>query len=386
MAPGQGVVIVPSPTPAGPVTATILATTKAHPLPAQATCPPGSNRDVAGPANQERPSDSATFGPMAFDRHAGRIVLAADDGTWTFDVCTHVWQRMKPAQEPRSTSDSPDWLVYDADSDRTIAFTASGQFWSYDLASDRWTKAGSFPGIRRGWGWGSWRTGAVYHDPSGLIVIYDGATMWAYDVEGGTLAEIPQRPDPSRPPGAGIPPDTRATVDASAHYDGSGGDYIGYDPRSDLLVALVRPARPDVAHPRPSDETWTLDPGSGTWRLEASHPYPVVGYLGMAGGPAAFDEVSGLTLFPGDGTLQAYDGSRRAWRAEAFAARAPELAVNWCAAGPVFDPLNGRIVCFGGARYLGEGPEDLSGVSALSTTTGQWRWLLAPLPTATPSP
>jgi hypothetical protein len=323
---------------------------------------------------------------MAFDRHAGRIVLAADDGTWTFDVCTNVWQR-SPAQGPRSTpDDQPDWLVYDADSDRTVAFTSSGQFWSYDLAADRWAKAGSFPEIRRGWGWGSWRTGAVYHDPSGLIVIYDGATMWDYDVEAATLTEIPQRPDPSRPAGAGIPADTRAAVDASAHYDGSGGVFIGYDPRVDLVVALVRPVRKGPGTPRPADETWTFDPGSGTWRLEASASTPPPGSLEMAGGPAAYDEVSGLTLFPVAVDLPAFDGGHRAWRGDLFVGVSLELAVHWCASSPVYDPLNGRIVCLGGAVYRGEGPEDTSGVSALTTANGQWRWLLEPLPAASPAP
>jgi hypothetical protein len=386
--PDRDLAVVIGPTPSSTAAnvdaeATILATTKAHPLPLEAACPPGRDPDVPGPANQERPSASGSLGPMAFDRHAGRIVLAADDGTWTFDVCANVWTQMHATAGPRSTPDEqPDWLVYDVDSDRTVAFTSSGQFWSYDLTADRWTKAGWFPGVRRGWGWGSWSTGAIYHDPSGLIVVYDGATMWAYDVEAATLTEIPQRPDPSGLPGAGMPADTRADVIDSLHYDPSGGDFIGYDPRSDLLVALVRPARPGgPSTHRPADETWTFDPGSGTWRLESSYWNQPVGYLGMVGGPATYDAASGLTLFP-DGL--AFDGGRRAWSRERFETRSSQF--NWCAVGPVFDSPNGRIVCLGGARYLGEGPEDVSAVSAFSSTTGQWRWLLDPVPTASPKP
>jgi hypothetical protein len=400
--PDHAVVIAPSASPAATGIAgeaTVLATTKAKPLPTQATCPPGSNPDAPGPADQERPH--GVDAGMAFDRHAGRMVLFAEDDykivqrdpfvwgsrTWTYDVCTNTWQRMGPLD---TLDGAPDWLVYDADSDRTVAFTDTGQFWSYDLEADRWTKAGWFPEIRRGWGEGSWRTGAVYHDPSGLIIIYDGATMWAYDVEGGTLTEIPQRPDPSRPPGAGTPPHTRAAGIESAHYDPSGGDFIGYDPRINRLVVLVRPARPGgPSTPRPADETWTFDPGSGTWRAEAWASTPAVGYLGASGGPAAYDEVSGLTLFPDDAKLRAYDAPQRTWRSEPFWAGSSELAVSWCARSfdsSVYDPLNRRIVCLGGAVYRGDGPEDTSGVSALSTATGQWRWLLEPLPVASPSP
>jgi hypothetical protein len=376
----QAVVVAPSPAPTAMITTgepTILATTKAHPLPAQAACPPGSNPDAVGPADQERPQEpvSGFLGPMAFDRHAGRIVLAADDGAWTFDVCTNVWQRMKTARGPGlAPDDRPDWLVYDADSDRTVAFTSSGQFWSYDFTADRWARAGSFPEIRRGWGWGSWSTGAIYHDPSGLIVVYDGATMWAYDVDTATLTEIPQRPDPSLPPGDGIPPDPLAAVDAVAHYDGSGGVFIGYDPSSDLVAALVRPARlggPSAR--RPADETWTFEPGSGTWQRAGGQWNQPVGYLGMAGGPAAYDEGSGLLVFP-DGL--AFDGAQRAWRRERS---------DWCGMSAT-DTLNGRIVCLGGTQESGARTDDVSAVSAFSTAAGEWRWLLQPLPTASPAP
>jgi hypothetical protein len=380
----RAAVIAPSPWPMAtidPAVATILATTKAKPLPVQATCPPGSAPDSPGPADQERPPD----GGMAFDRHAGRIVTWAADGTWTFDVCTNTWHRMRAAQGPGSTPDEVEWLVYDADSDLTVASTPSGQFWSYDLAADRWTKAGWFPEIRRGWGWGSWRTGAVYHDPSGLIVIYDGATLWAYDVEAGSLAEIPQLPDPSRPPGEGIPADPLAPVDEASHYDPSGGDFIGYDPRADRIVALVRPARPGGPRtPRPPDETWTLDPGSGTWRFEPEYRHPGVGFVGMGGGPATYDEVSGLMMFPAGLVLDT--GQRRWRRLELGEFGKPAEGFTQCAAGPVYDPVNEQLVCLGGARYAGEGPEDLSGVSASSPAKGRWHWLVEPLPTSSPTP
>jgi hypothetical protein len=386
--PDQALVVVPSPTsPATAVEATILATTKAHPLPAQATCPPGSNPDVSGPANQERPAAS---GPMAFDRHAGRIVLAADDGTtWTFDVCTNVWQRMSPAQGSPSTARR---LVYDADSDRTLALveitetptTTPFEIWSYDRSADHWTRdTGSFQWAEDG----NPTYGTVfYHDPSGLVVIYNGTTMWAYDVDARTLTEIPQRPDPSLPAGSGLP---------------EGRIAFGYDPARDLIVAVVVPyagESDDCAHSNPClparwqvpvrewGETWTLDPGTGSWRKEeapAASDLIVCGVMWRGStecyptaGRAVFDEVSGLTVFitrdygrpANPGRVDAYNAGTDTWHTLFPATGSGGAGPYWCMGPPpVYDSLDGRIVC-----------EADGGVSAFSTATGQWRWLLEP--------
>ncbi len=376
----------------------ILATTKAHPLPAQATCPPGSNPDAPGSTDQERPGtlrevvaladgsallrERATeVGVIAFDRRAGRIVTLegwphGGVRTWTFDVCTNTWQLRSPlGGAPGSL---PVWLVYDADSDRTVALTAGGQFWSYDEAANRWTESGQFPEVRRSWLYGEWSPAAVYHDASGLIVVYDGATMWAYDVEASALTEIRQRPDPSRPVGSGFPPDPWA-------FDRAGAGQIGYDPRSDLLVLAVHPARPQPQ----LEETWTFKPSSGSWELEGSASTQWRGgHIGPGvGGPAPYDEVTGRTLFGGDAGLWAFDGGTRAWRTAPIAVtQDEERQLAWCASGPVYDPLNRRSACLGGAFFDGRGQEDRSGVSAFSTATGQWRWLLEPTPTGSPAP
>jgi hypothetical protein len=314
------------------------------------------------------------LGAIAFDRRAGRIVTLEEwphggVRTWTFDVCTNTWQLMSPTGG--ATGSLPVWLVYDADSDRTVALTVGGQFWSYDMNANRWAKSGQFPEVRRSWLYGEWSPAAVYHDASGLIVVYDGATMWAYDVEASALTEIRQRPDPSRPVGSGFPPDPWA-------FDRAGGGQIGYDPRSDLLV-LAGPS----AGSQPQ-ETWTFNPSSGSWELEGLAP----GSYGIGvGGPAPYDEVTGRTLFGGDAGLWAFDGGTRAWRTAPIAVtQDEERQVAWCASGPVYDPLNRRSACLGGAFFDGQGQEDRSGVSAFSTATGQWRWLLEPTATGSPAP
>jgi hypothetical protein len=368
--PDRAVVVAPSPMPSPTVIAAesdILATTKAKPLPPQATCPPGSNPDAPGPGGQERPF---AVWAMGFDRHADRVVAleveTARSQTWTFDVCTNTWQRMSPTEEPPVAGEGS--FLYDADSDRTLAFTDTGRIWSYDLATDRWTEAGWFPEAAGIWrsppGGFQWRGGvaALYHDPSGLVILYDGETMWAYDVDTNTLATVRQRSDPSRPAGSAVP-----------HTEAFGQTSLGYDSRNDLLIAHV------VSEESGQPETWTFDPGAGTWRLETSVETPTLtlhsGYLWPeVGTRAVFDEAAGLTLFnaPLDMQLVAYDASRRAWRTVYSKTDTPGY-VGWCGnVPPVYDPVNRRIVCRA-ARPEGWGE------TAFSAATGEWRWLLEPV-------
>ena len=383
--PDRAVVVAPTPMPFPTVIAAesdILATTKAKPLPAQATCPAGSNPDALGPAGQQRPLVVIEGASMAFDSHAGRIVLFAETNadawrTWTLDVCANTWQRMRPSDPPPApTEEAPVQLVYDADSDRTLAFADTGRIWGYDLADDRWSKIGWFPDARGIWrsppGGFQWRGGiaAVYHDPSGLVIVYDGVTMWAYDVEANALAKVRQRPDPSRPAGSGSPD---GTVEFSKIS-------LAYDSRNDLLVAHVVPK--ENAQP----ETWTFDPGTGTWRLELAGATPEMALVGgyvwpEVGTRGVFDKASGLTLFNErrDNQLHEYDAAQRTWRTlPTFRDRGTD---SWCSSvPPVFDSLNGRIVCYVRGYF------EPSAVSAFTATTGEWRWLLEPPQPASPSP
>ncbi len=372
----------PSPTPT-PATVRIvegtdiLATTKARPLPVQATCPPGSDPDALGPSGQEGPIRGD--GAMAFDRHAGRIVALANDDqpgrrTYTFDVCTNTWQWMEPWGAEQPLWDDPVRLVYDADSDRTLAFEAD-RVWSYDLAADRWTMEGRFASPIRGIaGWGSGdRTAAVYHEPSGLVIVYDGESMWAYDVDTNSMTTVRQLPDVSPPTGSGVPEGVTAVV---------------YDRDRDLLIAAA--ATPDELRSRDASflrsdsrpywawvetaalEIWAFDPGTSRWRLMPSQvPAGVLwqdsGYFVGPANRVSFDEASGVTLFmSSDGWTEVYDG-QRGWRAHPSAGNR-----SWCdSLDPVYDPINGRIVCRAGS---------LGGVAAFSTATGQWRWLVEPWP------
>ncbi|MEI8333735.1 MAG: hypothetical protein WCH74_07765 [Chloroflexota bacterium] len=92
-------------------------------------CPPGSRPDTPGPVDQARPgvfNHLDLYTHMAFDRHAGRLLVLApaagtpnDVETWTFDVCTNTWAPMNPDQEPSGFAGAK--LIYDVDSGVTIA-------------------------------------------------------------------------------------------------------------------------------------------------------------------------------------------------------------------------------------------------------------------------
>jgi hypothetical protein len=216
----------------------------------------------------------------------------------------------------------------------------------------------------------------VSHDPSGLVIVYHGGGMWAYDVDTNTLTAVRQRSDPSLPADSGLP---------------AGMIAFGYDPHRNVVVAVVSP---DGEAP---GETWTFDPGTGTWRLEGSRLTSTNSSLVYGrnpggwfpptewGGRAVFDEASSLTVFINDAStwVEGYDAGERVWRTLYLFNEGNWADVNWCdSIPPVYDPLNARIVCRGGRG------ESSGGVLAFSAAAGQWRWLLNPQPEplASPSP
>jgi hypothetical protein len=353
----QSVVSAPTPAPTPTLQATptpipqmtvveqasdVLATTKAHPLPSQSSCPPGRDPDVPGPLYEERPAYGSV--PMVFDRHAGVIVaLVAQDQsnglkprTWIFDVCTNTWLPMRPSSEP---ADSANGLVYDADSDRTIAITADGHIWSYDLTADTWAVVGSDDRLMGGFEifYGYSRAfGAVYHDRSGLVVLSGSGsgTIWAYDVESNTLARVRQRPDPALPADSGFPPSIWSVHDRGAAA-------IGYDQANDLIVVFLR-----SEYGQYPPQLWSFAPATETWRLETTTATPDDWFT--MGAPAVFDPDSSALLYAlGGGHLWAFDAARK-WR------------------GPIASGVPVAIY---------------AGMATFSILDGRVRWLLEQLPT-----
>ncbi len=151
---------------------------------------PQGTDECSGPVDQARQAEGPQGHRAAvFDTHAGRIVFIDRSGeTWTFDVCTNTWQAMDPAFVPATTYAyvSRGQLVYDIDSDRTIAFGPRNVY-AYDAASNTWTRR-SFP-VDRDLG-AAW-PGAVYDPISGLVLLqFDDGMLVAYDVDTDTWTEI----------------------------------------------------------------------------------------------------------------------------------------------------------------------------------------------------
>jgi len=167
----------------------ILATTRAKPAPTAATCPPDTDPDTPGPADQERPKAGWTGNlAAAFDRHAGRIVYVDTlRETWTFDVCTNTWHRMNPTGA--MIGELSAGLVYDVDSDLTVALGYE-HISVYDANTNTWTQPSSDT-VGIGDGLIIIHGGAVYDPISGLIltmILHTGGEagysgLWAYDVD-----------------------------------------------------------------------------------------------------------------------------------------------------------------------------------------------------------
>ena len=205
-------------------------------------CPPGSTPDKPGPVDQARPRLVGDgIASMAFDRRAGRLVALADGrigeaDTWTFDVCTNTWTPMHPYRmHPKPLFRTS--LVYDVDSDVTVALDDTSRMWAYDLGADTWTMKGVAPVNE-----------LRFYDPvSGLIVAVGddgdedtlGRELWSYDVETDTWTPIPQ----ANP------------LTIGPHYSD-----FAYDASVDRLVAYANAWR-DAGTPR---RVGSSRPGRGT--------------------------------------------------------------------------------------------------------------------------
>ncbi len=179
----------------------ILATTKAKAAPPAATCRAGTDPDVPGPVDQVRPGEGPWNNQAAvFDTHAGRIVYLDETGdTWTFDVCTNTWHQMEPFGMPYEGWTGPadrdvGELVYDIDSDRTIAF--GPDFVSvYNANTNEWRQRSAPSGFDLEFGWPG--LGAVYDPVSGLVIaqtIDDGLVTYDVDADRWTTIGVITEP------------------------------------------------------------------------------------------------------------------------------------------------------------------------------------------------
>ncbi len=298
---------------------------------------------------------------MAFDRQSGRMVVVQTRPpvrTWTFDVCTNTFESMTPEREPHYGGRPLARLVYDADSDLTILFPVDEPTrpWAYSVETNAWTEKPRDPSAPADV---DLFDGDLVYDPaSGLVVIRDQRTakLWAYDVETNTWTEVDQ--GDVRPPGG-----HRHTLLA---YDGSADELVLWEDDQSSPWGM-------------RTHTWTFAPRTGTWaEQQAATPQLNTGYF-ESGGEIAFDQATGRTVVFSDGVLAAYDAAAGEWEVLQGDPEAP-----CCDTGPlnrlyhalVYDPVNERIVLYGGRARLPGGFRNPQDVWAFDPRTGEWSELL----------
>lgn len=317
----------------------ILSNTKAGQAPPPATCPPGSHPNTPGPADQQRPR-GATYSNQAgvFDQHWGRIIYIDEDSeTWTFDVCTNTWEPANPTFIPGGSSH---WqripeLVYDVDSDRTIAFT--NDFVAvYDANTNTWTQRSKPFEYEIS-------VGAVYDPVSGLVVVQTGSGLVSYDVEEDRWTSFGGFSDAEFPPFM-IGQISDTDLLAFLPFDGAPfqGDGLLVDSRTGEFTPLEPPVggvrggfgrlvyatSTDTPHVL-GDDICQLDPATLDWTC-----------ISLYGGPASF----------GTGLIGAIVG----------------------------DPINQRVVLiYGyGPGFSGQRFYDVNDIWAIDFDTGEWTQLL----------
>ncbi len=328
----------------------ILASTRAKPAPPAATCPPGTTPDAPGPVDQERPEAGWTsILAAAFDHHAGRIVYVDTlGGTWTFDVCTSTWDRMRPAGALIGELSSG--LVYDVDSDVTVALGFE-HISVYDATTNTWTQPeNEIVGINDGV---ITPIGAAYDPISGLIVATtmsdtrtDGWDIWAYDVDTSTWTLV-----------GAVPVDRDMCC--------TGIDFLGYAPEVDRLILTT--------YVDDRAATLLIDPRTGeTTLLPVESPYINLGWPSGIYGPA------GDTVYakPAGNDICGFDTGTLTW-SDCLAAPDPLRDQHVEFAAMVDDPINRRLFLINrvGGDWLTEATDD---VWAIDLTTGEWTQLLAP--------
>lgn len=347
----------------------ILATTQARPAPPAATCPPGSDPNLPGPSEQERPrAEYNWLLKGVFDQHTGRIVYLDTAGeTWMLDVCTNTWQNMHPESAPAGAggfdgAGRPDGaiisLVYDADSDVTVAFGYE-RVSVYDANANTWTQlenetVGIGDGLIVPYGF-------AYDPISGLILttrqIWWGEPseqagfweLWAYDVDTnnwtlvGTIAHEP-------------------TEAQRIGNDDEWLELLGYSSTLDRLI-----------FDSSNEETVLVDPRTGeSVAISTDTPVIDLGWPNGVYGPAA-DTV--YVKLGGD-DICGFDTSTLTWSLCFDTPATLRNNQHVVFAAMVGDPINQRLILINGVGgdWSVNATDD---VWAIDLDTGEWTQLLA---------
>lgn len=317
-------------------------------VPPESVCAAGADPDRPGPVDQVRPLAPEFAGMRAaFDTESGRIVMVTLGETWSFDVCTNTWTRMAPA--PAGTGEAT--LVYDQDSDRTVAFTGLEpvEAWAYDVDADSWS-------------------GGTESDPPLTLELYPGAAQAIYDPVSGLIAT----------PGRGgrygtydVDSDRWDTVTLE-EGDGADDDFgivIGYHPETDRVIEWAT----DVSLVDLRDGSVTVDDDEAPELIYGWPPPPIL----TASDP---DQGLGIIHTLGGGELHAYDPALPGWTViygEDDFPGGPYDGIRGYDA-MAYDTVNDRLVVIGGIYKTQSGWPATDDVWALDTASGAWTQLLEP--------
>ena len=263
--------------------------------------------------------------------------------TWTFDVCTNTWQQTNPEGPPaRGVSGG---LVYDIDSDRTIAIGPSFVV-VYDANTNTWTQRSGFTGADPRTG--LINLGAVYDPISGLVIA--GGTF-AYDVDTDTWTPLGQL---WCSPYTVYDPDTEQWSPADP-VPGCRPSLIGYSADTDRMFLLPYQVDGLVVNPRTGESTHLDAPGGGVVQ-----PYGLVRYA--TGADTAYTH--------SDQGICRLDPVTFEWECNP-ASESVDLP-----AAMVYDPINNRIVVIN--DWSGNSPVALASdaVWAIDFNTGETHELL----------
>ena len=210
---------------------------------------------------------------MVYDSESDRVILYGGSGltdTWAYDINTHTWTKMAPAQSPPRGGGE---MAYDEQSDRAILFLnqhgwpqptdALSETWAYDYNTDTWTNMepeNAPPAI----------VGAplVYDTQADRIIMFGGLDnaalidsrsivflndIWVYDFDSNTWTKMEPTSGPS----------------------GRNYHVMTYDAAADRVIVFggaVPPADPTSAEfPwEIAGDTWAYDYNTNTW--EALEP------------------------------------------------------------------------------------------------------------------
>jgi hypothetical protein len=329
------------------------------------------------------------------DAQSGQLVVVSSIGsgepvqTTSFDVCTNTWDGAPKVAPWRHASWAGPAVVYDPGTDSLIALSVSETYpgetntyspatqrwtprpqrllpWAYSVDLDSWAKLPpiSFPaGLES-----SAATHAALDPTSGQVLFLMEAvgsrTLWAYSLAWRTLRQL-----------SGQVPSGR-----------SGDPTLILDTGARRLVLILWGSTAGIP-----GETWTFDLFAQRWTNQNAQPPGLRpdqfgASLLESRHQAAFDPVSQRTFALINGLLSSWRIGADHWGTLAPGDGLPRSGWGWV--GPMsrtghslaYDPVNRRILVFGGSWQAYEGTTQTGDVWAYDVPTNTWTELVPPTP------